>query len=109
MVFQLLGLALKIALSGHDILLIRVVHFLVFIDATGSDCNPLRAPLWPISTTLGAFADDFGRCCSAAAGDCFPIAEIKEGPDHLLARDMLGGDIKQLLGGVQQIMTKFMD
>jgi hypothetical protein len=74
MVFQLLRLVLEIALSGHDVLIIGVVHFLVVVIATGSDCDPSGVSLLSHLAALSAFAGGFGRRCPAVTGDNFPIA-----------------------------------
>jgi hypothetical protein len=58
MVFWLSRLALEITLDDCDILLIRVIHFLVVVVAMGSDCDlpklrfcPFLPPLvpWPVA------------------------------------------------------------
>jgi hypothetical protein len=70
-------LAHGVALGGHDILLVRAVHFLVIVIVVGSNYNPSEAPLSPhfaaIGAFFGAFDDGFGHP-PAAAGDHFPIA-----------------------------------
>jgi hypothetical protein len=77
-VFWLSRLALEISLSGHDILLGGVIHFLVIVVVTGSDCDPSGEPLLPLFAALGSFlgalACGFGRCCPTTVGDHFPIA-----------------------------------
>jgi hypothetical protein len=112
MVFWLARLALEITLGGHDILLVRAVHFFVIIIAIGSDYDPSGSPLLPLLTTLSpylsAFAGGFGRCFPAPTGDRFPITQNKDDPDRLLAKGVSDGDIKQLLGGVWLIPTELM-
>jgi hypothetical protein len=75
MVFWLSRPALEIVLSGHDILLIGAVHFLIIIVSTGS--NPLGVPLLQLLATLSAFlnafAGGFGWGYPTTAEDCFPI------------------------------------
>jgi hypothetical protein len=91
--------------GGHDILLIRVICFLVvIIVVVGRDCNPLRVPLSLLLATvgvlLGTLDGDARWRRSAAAGDRFPTAQDKERTDRLLIGAILGGDVDQLLGGV---------
>jgi hypothetical protein len=78
MVFRLPCLALKIALSDQDILLVGVIHFLVIIVAVGSDYDPTGVPLLPLfptfSALLCAFASGFEWRCLPATNDHFPIA-----------------------------------
>jgi hypothetical protein len=42
-----------------------------------------------------------------AAGGHFPITRDKDGPDHLLIRGALSGNLKQLLGGVSEDIICF--
>jgi hypothetical protein len=54
-------LVLEIALGGHDILLVRVIRFLVIVVAAGSSCDMLGALIMPpFATFLSTFADGFG-------------------------------------------------
>jgi hypothetical protein len=77
-------MALEIMLHGCDILLARVVCFLVITVITGSHCNASGVPLLPLPVTLGAFSSildiSFGWCCFAAAVDCFCVAKMKTAP-----------------------------
>jgi hypothetical protein len=52
MVFQLPRLVLEIVLSGRDMPLVEVVHFLVIVVAVGSGCVPLLPPLVPLLVAL---------------------------------------------------------
>jgi hypothetical protein len=76
---RLSHLVLGVMLSGHDILLIGSIHFLVVIVVrAGRDCDPSRAPLLPLFAALGDFlsalASGFGRCCPVTAKNYFPTA-----------------------------------
>jgi hypothetical protein len=44
----------------------------------------------------------------AAIGDHCPIAQDKDDPNRLFARNASGGDIKKLLYGIRLIATEFM-
>jgi hypothetical protein len=63
-------------LGSREILLIRVVCFLVIVIIAGSNCEQSRAPLLPLSATfaafLSAFAGGFGRCHCLLPGNIFP-------------------------------------
>jgi hypothetical protein len=111
-VFWLPRLELEIALGGRNILVVGAVHFLIIIVTTGSDCDPSGVPLLPLlaalSAFLSAFVGGFGWRLPAATGDRFPITHNKHCLDHLLARGMLGDDIKQFLGRVRLIADEFM-
>jgi hypothetical protein len=104
-------LVLEVTLGGRYILL-RAVHFLVVVVAAGSNFDPLGhcppPPFATFGTFLNVFACSFGRCHPATSGDHFPITLNKNGHDHLFVRSVPGGDIKQLLDGLQLIMAKFM-
>jgi hypothetical protein len=89
-------LALDTTPGGHDVLLIKVVRFLVVI-VVGRNYNPLRGPVLPLLTTLGVL---LGALDDDAGWNCFPIAWDKEWPDCLLVGGVLGGDVKQHLDGV---------
>jgi hypothetical protein len=91
--------------GGCNILLIGVVCFLIIIIVTvGINYNPPRAPFSPsffsLGALLGPLIDDIGWRCPADAGDHFPIVWDKDGLSPLLARGVLGSDVKQLLAGV---------
>jgi hypothetical protein len=66
----------------------------------GCDKSSLSPLFATHDTFLSTLAGGFGWHRPAAAGDRFPIAWDKDGPDRLLARGVSGGDINQLLGGV---------
>jgi hypothetical protein len=55
MVFRLLRLAHEVMLGGRDILLARVINFLVIAIIASSDCNVSRALLLSLIATLGTF------------------------------------------------------
>jgi hypothetical protein len=86
--------------------------FLVIIIATGHDSDPSGPSLLPLLATfsafLSAFASCFGWCCPTAIEGRFHITQNEDNLDRLLTRSMLGGDIKQLHGGVWLIPTEFM-
>jgi hypothetical protein len=72
-------LALDTTPGSHDVLHVRVVHFLiVVIVVAGRDCNPLGALLSPLLVALGALLcaliGNVGWRRSTAARDRFPTA-----------------------------------
>jgi hypothetical protein len=102
-------LALEIVLSGHDMLHVGVVRFLVVvIVVAGSNHDLVGMPLLSLFASLGAIpialANSFGRCTPAAAEDHFPNALNEDGPDRFFTRNVLVGDVKQLLHGLQLII-----
>jgi hypothetical protein len=90
---------------GYDILLVGVVCFLVAVIVVGSNYNPLGYCFCPF---LRAFSNSFRWHCPTAARDRLPITRNKGSPNCLLTEGMLGGDIKQPLGGVWLIMAELM-
>jgi hypothetical protein len=106
-------LAFEVMLDGRDVLLIGVVRFLVIAVVADSDCDPSSGvPLLPLFVTIGTFPSaldgGFGRCYSAAASGHFHIAQNEGSPNRLLTKGVLGGNIKQLLGGIRLIMSGLM-
>jgi hypothetical protein len=105
-------LALEVTLGSRDILLTRVIGFLIIAVVAGSDCNASGMPLLPLFTIISTFPNalvgGFGWCCLAAVGGCFQVAQNEGSPNRLLARGVLSGDIKQLFSGTQLITTKIM-
>jgi hypothetical protein len=103
MVIWLSCLSLEVTLDGRNILLVRVVCFLVVVVAAGNDCDPSGASLFSLLATFSALpsAFDSGFECFrlASTSSCFPIAWREGSPNRLLARGMPSGDIKQLHGG----------
>jgi hypothetical protein len=100
-----LHLALDTAASGHDILYVVAVSFLVVIViVVNRGCNSLRVALSPLLVVLvvllGALDGDAGWHCSAAINHCFPTVGDSERPDHLHVGGVLGGNAEQLLTGV---------
>jgi hypothetical protein len=108
MVLRLSYMVLEVMLGSRDKLLIGAVRFLVVVVAAGSDCDPSGVPLLPLLATLSTFAGGFGWRFPGATEDHFPIVQNKDNPNRLLARGVLGGDIKQLLGGVHLITVQHM-
>jgi hypothetical protein len=100
-------LTFEATLCGGDVFFIEVISLSVIVAfiVASSNSDQLGAPLWP---PLVAFASNLGRCPSATGGAHLPIALDKNGPDCLLTRGVSGGDVKQLLCGLQLITTKFM-
>jgi hypothetical protein len=84
----------------HDVLLVGVIRFLVVVVAN-RNCNPLGVPLLSLLVVIGVLFGildgDAGWRRSAAAGDRFPTAWDKEGPDRLLIGGVLGDDVEQFL------------
>jgi hypothetical protein len=75
--------------------------YVVVVVVASQECSPLRAQLLPLlATLLGALDDEVGWRCSAATKDRFPAVWDMGSPDRLLVRGVLGGDVKQLHGGV---------
>jgi hypothetical protein len=58
---------------------------------------------------LHTFAGCLRQCPSVVDGDHLSIALDENGPDYLLTRSALGGDVEEVLRGVWLIMTKLMD
>jgi hypothetical protein len=98
MVHLLLRLALEFVLNGRDILLTRVIGFLIITVVSSRHNDALGVPLLPLPTTLGAFPSTldggFGWCCSAIASNYFCIAQDEGDPNCLLTRGVSGGDMK---------------
>jgi hypothetical protein len=74
-----LRLVLDIVSGSHDVCHVGVVCiFVIVIIVVGYGCDPLRAPLLPILSTLdillGALDGDVGWHHLAAVGDRFPAA-----------------------------------
>jgi hypothetical protein len=92
-------------LGGRDVLLVRVIHFLVIIIIlAGHGYNPLRASLLPLLAThrvlLGTMDGNVGWRRSAIARDRFPAAWDREMPSRLLISGVMGSDAEQPLSGV---------
>jgi hypothetical protein len=85
-VYRWLHLVLDTTPGGHDVLLVRVIRFLV-INVIGRDYNPLRASLAPLLAALGALLDaldgDVGWRRSDVVEDCFPALWDKDRPGCL--------------------------
>jgi hypothetical protein len=94
-------LVLKIMLNSHDMLLVRVIHFLVIIVvATGNNCGPLKVPLLPLFAAFGILLAPLPAALGGAPDSLrgpFAIALNEHGPDRLFTRSMPSGDVKQLL------------
>jgi hypothetical protein len=86
-----------------------ICHLSVVIeDVTSSNSDPLRAPLWALLATFGAFASSLGWCPSAAARDHLQVTLDEDGLDHFFTRGMLGCNVKQLLYGLWLFTPEFM-
>jgi hypothetical protein len=103
MVLLLSRMALDVALGGYDILLARVINFLVIAVVTGHSCNASGVSLLSLFANLGSFPSTLngglGRCCIATTGCCFHVGQNKSSSNRLLTIGVLGGDIMQLFGG----------
>jgi hypothetical protein len=80
MVLWLPCLSHEVALGGRNILLTRIVCFLVIAIVAGSDCNVPGALLLPPITALGTFHSsldgNFGWCCAGT----FTLCRMKAAP-----------------------------
>jgi hypothetical protein len=98
MVLQLPHLTLEIMFGCRDILLTRVIIFLIVTIISGRNGDMLRVSLLPLLAALGTLlsAIDGGleRCYSATAGGYFHVAQDKGGPNCLLARGVLSGNVE---------------
>jgi hypothetical protein len=75
--------------------------YVVVIFVAGRECSPLRVQLSPLlAALLGALDDKVGWRCSAATKDRFPTFWDMGSLGRLLIGGILGGDVKQFLGGV---------
>jgi hypothetical protein len=96
-------LELEVALGSGNELLVRIVSLLVVVTpvATGNDCDALGSPLWPPLVAFGAPLCALAGCLewrpSTATRGCLPITLDENGPNRLLTRGVLGGDVEQLL------------
>jgi hypothetical protein len=112
MIIRPARLALEVTLGSRDILLTRVIGFVIIAVITCSDCNASWMPLLPLFTIISTFPNalvgGFGWCCLVVAGGCFQVAQNEGSPNRLLARGVLSGDVKQLFSGAQLITTKIM-
>jgi hypothetical protein len=102
--------------SNHNILHVKVVHFLIIIIVViivNRSYNPLRAPLLPLLATLGVLLGtldgDVGWRCVAATGDCFPASWDRERSGCLLVGGVLVSDVEQLLGGVPKNGVRYLE
>jgi hypothetical protein len=107
-------LALEVALSGGNELLIGIADIIVIITqvVAGSDRDLLgpflQSPLVALGTPLRALVSCLSGRPSTAAGGYFPIALYENSPDHLLARGVSSGDVEGLLRGPGLIAAKLM-
>jgi hypothetical protein len=87
-------MALEALFCGHDVLLVRVICFLVIIIAD-SIRKPPRAPLsTALGALLGSLDGDVGWHHSVATGDLFLVTWGIDNPDRILFGGVLGGDVK---------------
>jgi hypothetical protein len=107
-------LALEVTVGRGDMFFIGVISFLVVVAliTTSSNCDLLGAPLWPplivFGATIDTFASSLGQCPSTTSVGHLSIALDENGPDCLLTGGVLGGNVQQLLCGLQLIMAEFM-
>jgi hypothetical protein len=114
MISRLPHLALEIVLSGADMFLVGGIRLLavVIVVVARRNYNLLGASLLPLLTSFGTslstFASSLGWCPSTAARDRLPITLDEYGPDRLFTKCVSGGNVKQLLCGLQLNMVEFM-
>jgi hypothetical protein len=107
-------LVFEVMLGNGDELLIRIIGFLIIVTlvVAGSDCDLLGSPLGPPLVAFGAPPYTHADClewCPLTAAGAHPCVTLDEnGPGHLLARGMPGGNVKQLLRGLWLITTELM-
>jgi hypothetical protein len=107
-------LALEVRLSSGNELLVGVISLLVIaaLIVAGSDCDSLESLLWPPSVIFGALlrilAGCLERCPLTVIGGRLPVVLDENGSDHLLARGVPNGDVKQLLRGPWLIVAELM-
>jgi hypothetical protein len=110
MVLGRLHLALEIAFGGRGIPLLRVISFLITIVIAGHNGNTLGTLRLPLLFTIGTFPNALGGdlrwCHLANTGGCFHVAQDGGGPDRLLTRGVLSGDVEWLIGSFQLFMAK---
>jgi hypothetical protein len=107
-------LALEVALSSGDKLLVGVIGILVIVTLiiAASDRDSLEPSFCPLLVTFGALlcalAGCLDRCPSTAVGGRSPTVLDKNGPNHVLAGGMPGGDVKELFHGLRLVTAEFM-
>jgi hypothetical protein len=98
---------LKITLGDSNELLVGVTSILanIIFTTTSGDCDLLGPPSWPpliafdapLCSLVGGYS---GRSPTAARG-CLSTTLLEDRPNRLLARGVPGGDVKELLRGLQ--------
>jgi hypothetical protein len=107
-------LLLEIALSSGDELLIRVANITVVVthvaavDDHDSLGPPLQPPFVAFGTPLQALVSCLGWRSSTTIEGSFAAALKGNGPDHLLARGMLGGNVEKLLNSLWLVTAELM-
>jgi hypothetical protein len=107
-------LALEIALSSSDELLVRVTNILVVVAliAAGGDRDslglPFRPPFFLFWRPLCALVVCLGWHSSTAIGGRFPAALNKNGPGHLISRGVPGGNVEELIRDLWLVMSELM-